>query len=177
MPTPEPNEQKRDCSLPPGCKDLIDAIRAQPQPVVAPLPPITRRIALPEMVAVQYLAELLQMSTHEVSALSGYSVPRSVPFKQAQRILRGYGIRADKATYPNRNIWRRVSAVFVALVALYFISSPVFSLIQGLGERDPGRKAEFTNYLPIEVTVWAILLLIGVALLFGARRLWQQSAS
>ncbi len=81
------------------------------------------------------------------------------------------------SSYPNRNIWRRVSAVLVALVGVYFMSSPVFGLIQGLRERDPGRKLEFTNYLPIEATVWAILFFFGLALLFGARRLWRQPAS
>jgi hypothetical protein len=97
MPPPEPNEQKRDCSLPPGCKDLIDVIRSRPDPIPISLPPITRHVTLPDIVAVGYLAELLQMSTHEAAAVSGYFGGRSVPFEQAQRILRRYGIWADKA--------------------------------------------------------------------------------
>src|ERR1022692_3177286 len=56
---PEPNKQKRDCSLPPDCKDLIDAIRFQPKKVSISLPPITRRVTLPEIVSVRYLSKLL----------------------------------------------------------------------------------------------------------------------
>jgi hypothetical protein len=97
MPAPDPNEQKRDCSLPPGCKDLIDVINSQPEPVPISLPPVTRHIKLPDMVAVRYLAELLHMSTQEAEALSGYYYGRSIPFEQAQRILRRYGIWADHA--------------------------------------------------------------------------------
>jgi hypothetical protein len=91
-----PNKQKRDCSLPPGCKDLIDAIMSQPEPVPVSLPPVTRHVTLPDIVAVRYLAELLQMSTHEAEAVSGYAGGRSIPFEQAQRILRRYGIWARK---------------------------------------------------------------------------------
>jgi hypothetical protein len=94
MSAPEPNEQKRDCALPPGCKDLIDVIRSQPETVPISLPPITRRVTLPEVVSVQYLSELLQ---HDVAALSGYAASRSISFDQGQRILRRYGIDAEKA--------------------------------------------------------------------------------
>src|SRR4051812_17583759 len=75
----EPDNKKRGCSLPPGCKDLIDVIRSQPQAAPDPLPPITQRITLPEVVAVRYLAELLQLSKEDVSALCGYFGERSVP--------------------------------------------------------------------------------------------------
>ena len=95
MSAPGPNEKKRDCSLPPGCKDLIDAIRLQSQTIPNPLPPITRRVTLPAVVAVRYLAELLQLSKEDVSALCGYFGERSVPFNQAQKILRKYGIWAE----------------------------------------------------------------------------------
>jgi hypothetical protein len=91
-----PDDKKRDCSLPLGCKDLIDVIRSQTQAVSTPLPPITRRVTLPEVVAVRYMAELLQLSKEEVSALCGYFGERSVPFDKAQQILRRYGIWADK---------------------------------------------------------------------------------
>lgn len=92
----QPDYKKRDGSLPPGCKDLIDVIRAQPWASPTPLPPITQRVALPEIVAVRYLAELLQMSKEDVAALCGYFGERSVPFEQAQKILRKYGIWADR---------------------------------------------------------------------------------
>jgi hypothetical protein len=93
MPAPEPNDPKRDCSLPPGCKDLIDALREQSEPVPISLPPITRRVTFPEVVSVQYLSELLG---HDIAAFSGYATPRSIPFDKAQRILRRYGIHAER---------------------------------------------------------------------------------
>ena len=89
-------DKKRDCALPPGCKDLIDVIRSQSGQTSNALPPITRRVTLPDVVAVRYMAELLQLSKEEVSALCGYFAERSVPFDQAQKILRNYGIWADK---------------------------------------------------------------------------------
>jgi len=92
-----PGDKNRDCALPPGCKDLIDVIRLQEQTVPASLPPVTRRVTLPEVVAVRYLAELLRLSKEDVSALCGYFGERSVPFDQAQKILRKYGILADRA--------------------------------------------------------------------------------
>lgn len=95
---PEPNDPKRDGSLPVGCKDLIDAIMSQPESVAVPLPPITREVTLPDIVAVRYLAELLQMSTRDAAGVSGYFGGRSVPFEKAQRILRRYGIWANKAS-------------------------------------------------------------------------------
>ena len=94
--TYQPDYKKRDCSLPPGCKDLMDVIRLQTRAVATPLPPITERVTLPEVVAVRYMAELLKLSKEEVSALCGYFGERSVPFEQAQKVLRHYGIWADK---------------------------------------------------------------------------------
>lgn len=93
----KPDGKKRDCSLPPGCKDLIDVIKSQSQAASTPVTPIIQRITLPEVVAVRYLAELLRLSKEDVSALCGYFGERSVPFDQAQKILRKYGIWADKA--------------------------------------------------------------------------------
>ena len=89
----------RECYVkrPPGCKDLIDVIRTQQHAAPTRLPPIIQRVTLPEVVAVRYMAELLQLSKDEVSALCGYFGERSVPFDQAQKILRKYGIWADKA--------------------------------------------------------------------------------
>ena len=92
----EPQDKERDCSLPPGCKDLIDVIRLQPHAVPDPMP-VTRRVTLPPVVAVRYLAELLQLSKEDVSALCGYYPERSVPFDEAQKILLKYGIWAEKA--------------------------------------------------------------------------------
>jgi hypothetical protein len=61
------------------------------------MPPITRHVTLPAVVAVRYLADLLKMSPQEIASLSGYSELRSMPFDQAQKILRRYGIWANKA--------------------------------------------------------------------------------
>jgi hypothetical protein len=91
---PGPNKQKRDCSLPPDCKDLIDAIRLRPRKVSISLPPITRRVTLPEIVSVRYLSKLLGF---DISNWRGRSAPRSIPFDQARRILRSYGIEAEQA--------------------------------------------------------------------------------
>jgi hypothetical protein len=96
MSPPEPSEEKRDCSLPPGCKDLLDAIHGQPEPVPISLPPITREVILPDVVAVRYLAELLHLSPEDAAKVSGYFDGRSVPFERAQRILRRYGIWAER---------------------------------------------------------------------------------
>ena len=102
MSAPQPNEPRRDGSLPPGCKDLIDVIRSQPLPVSHPLPTITRRVTLPEKVAVSYLAELLgadmRTFTAEMRELGiGIGWYRSMSFDEAQRLLRRHGIWADKA--------------------------------------------------------------------------------
>jgi hypothetical protein len=42
MLAPEPNEENRGCSLPPGCKDLIDALSSETRSVQTLVPPITR---------------------------------------------------------------------------------------------------------------------------------------
>ncbi len=97
----QPDDPKRGCSLPPGCKDLIDAIRLQKEEVRVPLPPITGRISLPEKVAVRYLAELLGRDMHSfVAELHELGIcvcwHRSMNFSDAQKILRRHGILADK---------------------------------------------------------------------------------
>ena len=84
--------------MPLGCKDLNDATRLKPAKFIAPPPPITLRVTLPETVSVWYLAELLKLSVENVQALSGFPAPRSISFEQAQKILRNYGIGADRAT-------------------------------------------------------------------------------
>lgn len=78
------------------------------------------------------------------------------------------------SNFSNPNIWRRVGAVLVGLLGLWLVSTPVVALIEGLRERDAGRKLEFTNYLPILGTAWLVLFLFGFALLVGAGRLWRR---
>jgi hypothetical protein len=102
MSAPEQPDKKRDGSLPPGCKDLIDAIGPQSAAVPDPLRPITRRVTLPETVAVRYLAELLGLNKHSLLAdMQTLDIDiawdRSMSFDEAQKVLRLHGMWADKA--------------------------------------------------------------------------------
>jgi hypothetical protein len=102
MSTPEPDDKKRDCALPPGCKDLIDVVRSQPATVPDSQPPITRRVTLPEKVSVGYLAEItgqeLRTVIDELVRLRLFlGVNRSLDFDDASNLLRRYGIGADRA--------------------------------------------------------------------------------
>ena len=90
-----------DSTLPAGCKDLVDAIKYEQALALAavPLPPITRQVSLPDVVAVKYLAEVsgaslytITLDMHELGAST--SVHRSVDFELAAKILRKYGIAA-----------------------------------------------------------------------------------
>jgi hypothetical protein len=99
MSAPEPNDPMRDCSLPPGCKDLIDAIRLQPARIPLTLPPITRRVTLPEEVAVEYVTELLGIDMDSFRAetrklgICGWG-RRCLSFDDARKLLRRHGIWA-----------------------------------------------------------------------------------
>ena len=71
------------------------------QPKAAtPDPPITREILLPEKVAVKYLAEASGQDLSTVVALMRerifVRVDRSVDFEDAAKILRRYGIAANR---------------------------------------------------------------------------------
>ncbi len=73
----------------------------QRKKVDAPEPPINRHLTLPEKVAVKYLAEISGQKLHDVSALMEQlricvSVNRSVDFDDAVKILRKYGIAAER---------------------------------------------------------------------------------
>ena len=73
----------------------------QRKKVDAPEPPIARRISLPEKVSVKYLVEISGQKLHEVVALMDLlhicvSVNRSVDFEDAAKILRKYGIAAER---------------------------------------------------------------------------------
>jgi hypothetical protein len=67
-----------------------------------PEPPITRRIALPEKVSVQFLAKTSGQTIYVVAALMSrlrifVSVQRSMDFDDAAKILRKFGIEAIRA--------------------------------------------------------------------------------
>jgi hypothetical protein len=64
-------------------------------------PPITRKITLPNVVAVRYLAEVSGQDLVSINALMTelrifVDVDRSVDFGAAQRILRHFGIWAER---------------------------------------------------------------------------------
>ena len=100
---------KRDCLLPPGCKDLIDILKQQqPKPVPGvpwkPVlrkknPPVTQYVTLPDLVSVEKLSELAGKKPFCIIAdlmelgvfvnLSG-----SVSFDIAAIVLRWHGIVA-----------------------------------------------------------------------------------
>jgi hypothetical protein len=104
MPFPNQDYSKRGYELPAGCKDLAEAIKQERASTVPPmpLPPITRRITLPEIVSVRYLAEVSGKDINHILRVMSRlrilaSVDRSISFDDAVRILRRYGIGADKA--------------------------------------------------------------------------------
>ncbi len=76
-------------------------------------------------------------------------------------------------TNRHRSRWRRVSAVLLALVGLWFLASAVMPLVDGFRTR----HVEFMNNIPIFVILAAVLLAISIGLLFAARRLWRQPPS
>ena len=102
-PDPGHDDAKRGYLLPAGCKDLLDAIKKEEATVPPPVsyPPITGKITLPEKVAVRFLAEISGQELHVIMTLMNklrihISANRSVNFGDAQRILRQFGIWADR---------------------------------------------------------------------------------
>jgi hypothetical protein len=103
MPFPNQDYNKRHYLLPDGCKDLADAIKREQSSIlpVAPEPPITRQVSLPEKVSVRFLAEISGQSLYTIATVMWQlgiyvSVDRSVDFEDAAKILRRYGIAAER---------------------------------------------------------------------------------
>jgi len=103
MPFPNQDYSKRDYLLPLGCKDLADAIKLHAAIVPPPVryPPVTKRVTLPEKVSVRFLAEFSGQDLHTIDKVLhelriAVDVNRSVDFEDAQRILRRYGIWAER---------------------------------------------------------------------------------
>jgi len=104
MTFPNPDYSKRDYLLPAGCKDLYDLIKREKPPGSAPppYPPITRKIRLPEKVAVRFIAEIVTQDVNTTSVFMsklqelGVDVNRSLDFDEAQLLLRHYGIWAER---------------------------------------------------------------------------------
>jgi hypothetical protein len=82
MPASQPNEERRDCSLPPGYKELV---------------------LLPEEVSVRYLMDTTGACEQTMTLLMRKlgilgEVSRAIDFKDAARILARYGILAKRDT-------------------------------------------------------------------------------
>jgi len=78
-------------------------LRAKGAYVLRSYPPITRKITLPNVVAVRYLVEISGQDLATINALMTglrifVDVNRSVDFGTAQKILRHFGIWADRGT-------------------------------------------------------------------------------
>jgi len=87
-----------------GLQRLADAIKldAASVPRSVRYPPVTKRVTLPEKVSVRFSAEFSGQGLltiirvlHELGI--AVDVNRSVDFEDAQRILRRYGIGAERA--------------------------------------------------------------------------------
>jgi hypothetical protein len=94
----------RNLDLPEGCKDLIDAIRLQQASRLPPVadPPIRQTVELPAFVSVRFLQELSGLEPGPfMDVLWGFRIfvgfDRSVPFKDAARVLRQFGIAARES--------------------------------------------------------------------------------
>ena len=91
-----PDYSKRDCSLPPGCKDLIDVLRLESAKQAA-----TRVIEFRSLVTVRNLAALLGCKPLQIIAdllemkiLAGVS--QLVPFEVAAKVAGKYGFEARR---------------------------------------------------------------------------------
>ena len=98
------DKNERGYLLPPGCKDLLDAIKHEeaPKPETVSYPPITRKVILPNVVAVRFLAEVSGQEPETITALMNklyilVDVNRSVDFAAAQKLLRHFGIGAERS--------------------------------------------------------------------------------
>lgn len=108
-----PGYSKRDCLLPPGCKDLIDVLNLPRRqglsdemlPFLAPKPTLPVhgiRVKLRSSTKVQDLAEILQVKLFEIiAALMQLGVFASmnqvVDFDSASKLLAKYGLCSTKA--------------------------------------------------------------------------------
>ena len=82
---------------------MADAIKldAATVPPAVGYPPVTKRVTLPEKVSVRFLAEFSGQDLHTINRVLhelriAVDVNRSVDFEDAQRILRRYGIWAER---------------------------------------------------------------------------------
>jgi hypothetical protein len=94
MAAPDPDSADRKYSPAPIWSAKRKKVGAPP-----PDPPITRRVKLPESITVGYLAELtgqkLPKIVEELKRLKCYR-DRALDFESAEKLLRKYGIGADR---------------------------------------------------------------------------------
>jgi hypothetical protein len=93
-----PDYSKRDCSLPPGCKDLIDVLRLE-----SGRHPDKKVIELGSSVTVKSLATLLgrwpfQIIADLLALKVMVSVDQSVTFEVAARVATQHGFVAKRAS-------------------------------------------------------------------------------
>jgi hypothetical protein len=100
---PNHDYSKRGYLLPAGCKDITDVIKRGEECVSRPVadPPVTLWISLPEKVSVRFLAEISGQSLCAIQAMMYQlricvGVNRSLDFDDAAKILRKYGIGAER---------------------------------------------------------------------------------
>lgn len=103
MDTSNQNSNERGYLLPPGCKDLLDVINLPkaPEPEPVRYPPITQKVTFPDVVAVRFLGEASGQDLSTIVALMRelrimVNVNRSVDFRAAQKILRHFGVWAQR---------------------------------------------------------------------------------
>jgi hypothetical protein len=92
-----PDYSKRDCSLPPGCKDLIDVLRLQSDRKAA-----RQRFDFGRPVTVRSLAALLGCKPMEIIAdlmelRIMATVDQAVTFEVAARVAAKYGFLTKRA--------------------------------------------------------------------------------
>jgi hypothetical protein len=95
MAASDSNKNEREYWPPPIWKTV------QEEKTEVPEPPVTRHVKLPQKVAVRFLAETSGETLYSVAALMNQlriciSVDRSVDFEDAAKILRRYGIAAER---------------------------------------------------------------------------------
>jgi translation initiation factor IF-2 len=100
--------KKRDCLLPDGCKDIIDALKLQAKETPAPpqpLPPIIGKVSIADPITVHELAALLKQKPFQIIAqLIGLDVfataAQEIDFEAASKVARKYGYKARRAIIP-----------------------------------------------------------------------------
>lgn len=103
MAFPLPDYSKRDYLLPEGCKDVTDLLKREAVAASAERqdPPITKRVTLPEIVSVRFLA---QITGQQIEVIIRWmwalricvDKHRSVSFEEAEKVLRKFGVGADR---------------------------------------------------------------------------------